>query len=277
MAHNRDRQEKDVNRNWIKWSLTVLTLCAAAFTFQAFAHTEFDLCTPESGMDLSICRQIADADAAPPPQNLAMDREAGDREAGVPQPPLKVGVEYVGVGVGHILPGGTDHILFVLALFLGASGWRQLGWHISLFTLAHTATLGLAAASVINPPASVVEPIIAASIALVAIENIVWPNSRWWRPFVIFGFGLVHGMGFAGFFGELGLPVGQFWYGLIGFNVGVEIGQLSVVFAAGGLAVLVRPWLSELGRTYRDTIVIPGSLAIGAVGLWWTIERVLGG
>jgi len=98
-----------------------------------------------------------------------------------------------------------------------------------------------------------------------------------WRPAVVFGFGLIHGLGFAGFFGELGLPPGQFWSALIGFNVGVEIGQLSVILTAALLGVLVRRWLDDPDGSarYRQFVARPASLVIGLTGLWWGVTRLL--
>lgn len=138
-------------------------------------------------------------------------------------------VDYIPVGFDHIVPKGLDHILFVLGLFFLAAQMRPLILQISLFTLAHTITLALAALGYVNVPGSVVEPLIAASIVFIAIENIWAKGISPWRPFVIFGFGLLHGLGFASVLGEFGLPEGTFIAALIGFNVGVEVGQLAVV------------------------------------------------
>ena len=164
----------------------------------------------------------------------------------------------------------------MLALFLSSTTSRSLVIQISVFTLAHTITLGLAAAGAFSPPSDIVEPLIALSIALVAIENLFFKKQPRWRPIVIFLFGLLHGLGFAGFFGELGLPEGQFWSALIGFNIGVEIGQLSVVVLA---VVAVSVWrrrnnIEHTDAVYRRFVVLPGSLLIGATGAWWTMERV---
>ena len=142
--------------------------------------------------------------------------------------------------------------------------------------MAHTITLGLAATGVISPPSDIVEPLIALSIALVAIENLFFKKPPRWRPIVIFLFGLLHGLGFAGFFGELGLPEGQFWSALIGFNIGVEIGQLSVIILAIA-ALSVWRWRNNIEYTdvvYRRFMILPGSLLIGATGSWWAMERV---
>ncbi len=138
-------------------------------------------------------------------------------------------LRYIPVGFDHIVPLGLDHILFVLGLFFLAPRMRPLLIQISLFTLAHTITLALAALGFVNIPGSIVEPLIAASIVFVAIENIWAKGISPWRPFVIFGFGLLHGLGFASVLGDFGLPSGTFVPALIGFNVGVEVGQLAVI------------------------------------------------
>lgn len=150
-------------------------------------------------------------------------------------------VEYIPVGFDHIVPKGLDHILFVLGLFFLAAKFRPLLLQISLFTVAHTITLALAALGYTKfiddvfidrfgvEFIAVVEPLIALSIVYVAIENIWAKGISPWRPFVIFAFGLLHGLGFAAVLGEFGLPEGNFIPGLIGFNIGVEIGQLAVV------------------------------------------------
>lgn len=138
-------------------------------------------------------------------------------------------VSYIPVGFDHILPKGLDHILFVLGLFFLSTHLRPLIWQVSAFTLAHTVTLALGATGWVNVPGSIVEPLIAASITYVAIENIFTSGLSRWRPLVIFGFGLLHGLGFASVLGEFGLPQGQFIPALIGFNIGVELGQLTVI------------------------------------------------
>ena len=137
--------------------------------------------------------------------------------------------DYIPVGFDHIVPKGLDHILFVLGLFFLAAHFRPLLLQVSLFTLAHTITLALAALGYVKLPGSLVEPLIAASIVFVALENIWAKGISRWRPYIIFGFGLLHGLGFASVLGEFGLPEGTFVAALIGFNVGVEVGQLAVI------------------------------------------------
>jgi hypothetical protein len=148
----------------------------------------------------------------------------GDRATG-----WETFVNYIPVGFDHILPKGLDHILFVLGLFFLAARAGPLILQVSLFTLAHTITLALAALGYVSIPGEIVEPLIAASIVFVAVENIFTRQVSRWRPYVIFGFGLLHGLGFASVLGEFGLPQETFVAALIGFNVGVEVGQLAVI------------------------------------------------
>lgn len=136
---------------------------------------------------------------------------------------------YIPVGFDHILPKGLDHILFVLGLFFLSAHLRPLILQVSAFTAAHTVTLALGALGWVSVPASIVEPLIAASIVYVAVENIFTSGLSRWRPLVIFGFGLLHGLGFASVLGAFGLPERQFIPALLGFNIGVEIGQLTVI------------------------------------------------
>ena len=139
---------------------------------------------------------------------------------------------YIPVGFDHIVPLGLDHILFVLGLFFLSTHFRPLLWQVTAFTLAHTITLALAGLGIVSVPASIVEPLIAASIIYVAVENLFTDGLSPWRPFVIFGFGLLHGLGFASVLAEFGLPESGFFAALIGFNIGVELGQLAVIAVA---------------------------------------------
>ncbi len=177
---------------------------------------------------------------------------------------------YVVLGVEHIVPKGLDHILFVLGLFFFSLHLRPLLAQVTAFTLAHTATLALAVLGVVSVPAVIVEPLIAASIVYVAVENIFHPRLSWWRTAIVFGFGLLHGLGFASVLGGIGLDPGRLVMGLIGFNVGVEIGQLLVIGAA---FFAVGHWFGD--RTwYRARIAVPASVAIALTGAWWVVERV---
>lgn len=244
----------------------------------ALAHPEDELCVPgEDGMDPELCALLAEMNSSEGPLSQADNAEllAGlDEQRGFLET-LRI---YVSIGIGHILPDGADHILFVLAVFLASVRLKALVWQISAFTVAHTATLALAATGVITPSSAVVEPLIAFTIAFVAIENLVFRDMTRWRPMVVFGFGLIHGLGFAGFFGELGLPPGQFWSALIGFNVGVEIGQLSVIAVAAVVGFALRRGLRDPAGNagYRNWVVRPGSALIGLIGLYWGITRLSG-
>jgi len=137
-------------------------------------------------------------------------------------------------------------------------------WQVSAFTLAHTVTLALDALGHVSVPAQIVESSIAAWIVFVALENILANTLSRWRPVVVFGFGLLHGPGFASVLGDFSLPADQFVPALIGFNVGVELGHLTVIaiaFLTIGYWFGDKPW-------YRTRI------AIAAVGAWWFIEWV---
>ncbi len=182
---------------------------------------------------------------------------------------LTVARRYFRLGIWHIVPEGLDHILFVLGLFLLSTRLRPLLIQVTAFTVAHTATLALSAYGIVRLPPSVVEPLIAFSIAYVAIENLVTRELKPWRPLVVFLFGLLHGMGFAGFLGELGIPEQQFLTALVSFNLGVEAGQLSVVTAA----FLTIGWFHDKSW-YRARVTIPLSLGIAAMGLYWAATRL---
>lgn len=246
-----------------------ISFCAPA----AMAHPEDEFCTPDGGLDPALCRALQDLDRAGSGEDV--DRFTQTETIDFERPALETFGLYVQIGVQHILPGGLDHILFVLALFFSTRRLRPLLIQISAFTIAHTMTLAMVASGVFAPPASIVEPLIAATIAFVAIENLVFKDMTRWRPAVVFAFGLIHGMGFAGFFGSLGLPDGQFWSALIGFNIGVEIGQIAVVLAAALLLWPLRQFWTE--ARYRQFIVWPACGAIGFIGAFWTVERLLGG
>jgi hypothetical protein len=180
---------------------------------------------------------------------------------------------YLALGFTHIVPRGTDHILFVLGIFLLAIRLKPILLQVTAFTVAHTMTLALTIYGLVSLSPRIVEPLIALSIVYVAVENVVTPQLTPWRVALVFGFGLLHGMGFAGVLAELGLPRSEFLPALLCFNAGVELGQLSVIavaFLLIGLPFRNRSW-------YRRRIVMPGSLAIAAVGLYWFVQRAVRG
>jgi HupE / UreJ protein len=177
---------------------------------------------------------------------------------------------YLKLGYNHILPLGTDHILFVLSLFLLSPKLKPLLWQATAFTIAHSVTLGLAMYHVISPPAGIVEPLIAMSILYVSLENIISPRLKASRIGVVFLFGLIHGMGFAGALGRLGLPQNAYLLSLIMFNVGVELGQLTIILLA---YFLLAKWFGNK-PWYRKRIVIPLSVGIAIIAGIWTIQRL---
>lgn len=244
----------------------------------ALSHPEDEMCVPgEDALDPALCAALSElnsADSAAGETELRPILDPSGNERGF----WSTFGLYVTIGIGHILPDGADHILFVLAVFLASARLKALVIQISAFTVAHTVTLGLAATGVITPAAAVVEPLIAFTIAFVAIENLIFRKMTLWRPAVVFGFGLIHGLGFAGFFGELGLPPGQFWSALIGFNIGVEIGQLGVILTAALFGLALRRVLDDPfgGERYRTWLVWPASSVIGVTGLWWGVSRLWG-
>lgn len=188
-------------------------------------------------------------------------------------PPTRGAVarQYLGLGYTHILPKGTDHILFVLGIFLLSRRLKPILLQVTSFTVAHTITLALTIYGIVSLRPAIVEPLIALSIVYVAVENVFTSELSPWRVALVFGFGLVHGMGFAGVLSELGLPRSEFLTALLSFNVGVELGQLTVILAAFllvGLPFRDKPW-------YRRRVVVPLSIAIGAVGLYWAVQRAV--
>jgi hypothetical protein len=183
---------------------------------------------------------------------------------------LEVVRRYVVLGFTHILPLGFDHVLFVLGIYLLSRDPRAMLWQVSAFTLAHSITLGLSMFGMITAAPRLVEPMIALSIAYVAIENVFLSELRPWRVVLVFGFGLLHGMGFAGALKELGMPRSELLTALVSFNVGVEAGQLTVI----GLAAIVVGWYCRNKTWYRSRVVVPASITIAVTALYWTVERL---
>lgn len=178
---------------------------------------------------------------------------------------------YMVAGYEHILPRGLDHILFILGIFLLSVRMRPLLWQVTMFTVAHSITLGLSINGMISLPSSIVEPLIALSIAYIGIENIFASSLHKSRLVIVFFFGLLHGMGFASVLADFGMPDDAFMTALVSFNIGVEFGQLTVIllaFFAVGLWFSKRSW-------YRRVIVETGSAAIAVIGLYWTFDRIV--
>jgi hypothetical protein len=183
----------------------------------------------------------------------------------------KTVLDYIDLGITHIFPKGLDHILFILGLFFFSHKFSRLAWQITLFTIAHTVTLALASLELISVPSSIIEPLIALSICYVAIENILQKRIAFLRLVVIFIFGLLHGLGFASVLNEIGLSQTGFIASLIGFNIGVEIGQLGVIVIA---YFAVGFWFGHRD-CYRPFVQIPASITIAVIGGWWFLERIM--
>jgi ABC-type antimicrobial peptide transport system permease subunit len=186
-------------------------------------------------------------------------------------------------GVHHILIG-YDHILFLICLLLPSVlrrrpggwepvvTWREAVWPmlgiVTMFTVAHSITLALAALKIVNLSPRVTEPAIAVTIVLAALDNI-HPVLRGRRKLFSFLFGLIHGFGFAGALAEMALPTQSFVLTLLQFNLGVEAGQLIVVFAALGFLLAMRNW-----RRYEAVLLHGGSTAAVLIAAVWFLERV---
>ena len=211
--------------------------------------------------------------AAPDPVWLEGDESspafALDRIAPPPSR-LTIARRYLALGFTHILPLGFDHVLFVLGLYLLSRKTSALLWQVSAFTVAHSITLGLSMYGVLAVPSRIVEPLIAVSIAYVAIENVVLSELRSWRVALVFAFGLLHGLGFAGALKELGLPRSEFVTALVTFNAGVEAGQLAVIAAASAVV----GWHIRHQHWYRSRVVVPASVLIACTALYWTLQRL---
>lgn len=177
---------------------------------------------------------------------------------------------YLTLGFTHILPNGLDHILFVLGIYLLSKRARSVLCQVSAFTVAHSIILGLSLYGVVSVSPRIVEPMIAISIAYVAIENLFLSELKSWRVVLVFAFGLLHGMGFAGALKDLSLPRSEFATALVTFNVGVEAGQMAVIAAA----FLFVGWYCADRSWYRGRIVVPVSAMIACTAVYWTIQRI---
>jgi hydrogenase/urease accessory protein HupE len=177
---------------------------------------------------------------------------------------------YIELGFKHILPKGTDHILFILGLFLFSAAFRPLLAQITMFTVAHTITLGLAMNGIFNLPERIVQPLIALSIVYVGVENIFNKGLKKSRLILVFAFGLLHGLGFASMLSDFGMPEDAFATALISFNVGVELGQLAILT---GAFVLIGIWFGKRSW-YKELVVYPASAFIALLAFYWFLDRL---
>ena len=186
------------------------------------------------------------------------------------KPLYKTIADYIILGFEHILPKGMDHILFILGLFLFAATFKPLLWQVTMFTVAHTITLGLAMNGFISLPANLVEPLIALSIVYIGFENILSNHLKNSRLVLVFFFGLLHGLGFASVLADFEMPENSFLTALISFNVGVELGQLAIIL----IAYLLIGFFFNKKAWYKKFITNPISLLITVVAFYWFIQRL---
>jgi len=183
---------------------------------------------------------------------------------------LELITKYIQLGFTHIIPFGFDHILFILSLFFLNSEFKSVLIQCSLFTLAHSITLGLAATGYILPKSDIIEPLISISIIFTSIENIFHNKVNTWRLALVFCFGLIHGMGFANSLSEIGLSKLHFISSLLCFNLGVEFGQITIILLA---FFSISIWFRKKDW-YKEMIVYPISTLIACIAIYWTIHRL---
>jgi hypothetical protein len=179
--------------------------------------------------------------------------------------------EYVREGFMHIIPLGMDHILFIVCVFFRNTSIKSIILQASLFTLAHSITLLLAMKNIIAAPPQIIEPLIAISILVLALENILGKPRPMYQSLLIFAFGLLHGMGFASALASLDFPTYDFVTALVGFNIGVELGQICIIVA---LILSIQLWFVNKSY-YRAYILVPSNIIIGLIATYWTIERLI--
>jgi hypothetical protein len=183
---------------------------------------------------------------------------------------MEILLKYLNLGFTHVIPFGFDHVLFIICISLACKTPRALLIQCTVFTLAHSISLGLTSASLINPDTSWIEPLIAISILFASLENILGNELHRLRVPLIFIFGLIHGMGFAGALRGAGIPDGHFFTALLGFNAGVECGQILVILAVWLPAIR---WMQRK-EWYASRMLYPVSSLIACIAFYWTLKRL---
>lgn len=178
-------------------------------------------------------------------------------------------------GAHHIL-SGLDHILFVIGLALLGGGWKTILKMLTAFTVAHSVTLFAASVGLVHGNPKIVEPMIALSIVALALEGLREAkqpanDKTWQRTAIAFGFGLIHGFGFAGGLTALGMRGSQLLRNLVSFSVGIELGQIAILVPM----VLLVALMAKAGRERTDQFSLATSVCLGMVGCFWFVERVL--
>jgi hydrogenase/urease accessory protein HupE len=264
MANLKDSQNIDVLLTFRRTGAARLRLVSSLFEKLPFGHREF------VSVQLANRTTLTEAMLSAKDNSVEVDLRTD------PLPATSTNqnhsfLTFLVLGIEHILTG-YDHLLFLFALLVVCRDLRSIATVITCFTLAHSITLALAALDIVKLSPRIVEPMIAASIAYVGIENMIRGDAPKWRWLIAFSFGLVHGLGFADALKEFGIASGQFGIvlPLVGFNLGVEIGQLSV-------AAIVLPILWQLRRhpTFVRRWVPACSVLVALAGSYWMIERIL--
>jgi hydrogenase/urease accessory protein HupE len=204
--------------------------------------------------------------------HVILDAAAPELTVSAPEQRSHSFVEYLSLGVEHLLTG-WDHLTFVLGLMV-LFGWqRRLIAAVTAFTLGHSLTLALSVLGILRVPQTLVEALIAMTIVVLALEIQSGAQGPVWRhPWALPGsLGLLHGLGFASVLFDAGLPSDEIPLALLGFNLGLELGQLAVIAVAGALYVLLRPVIPQ---RLRETPAVPAYL-IGSLAAFWVIERTL--
>lgn len=294
---------------WMAEAVIVFDIRTPSATHDAATPVQLTLRFPEVLGDIVLATEVPHAEAqafvlkageTSPQISINLGAIPGSKQAisentttplttqAEPPPSTHGFLSFIRMGIEHIVPDGLDHMLFIIGLYLASPRLRSLLILVTTFTLAHSVTLTLAATGLVVAPPRLIEPIIALSIAAIAIENIISTRkkrsqdvaqttstsdvkSEWIRAAIVFAFGLVHGLGFASAFQEMELPKSVLVPALVGFNLGVELGQLLVLCAAFTLI----GW-SARKSWYRAAVVIPASAAIACVGIYWAVTRIAG-
>ena len=192
-----------------------------------------------------------------------------DSKLTIPQEVQVFPTGYFMLGVEHLV-GGPDHLLFVFGLLFIVFGWQNLIKTITAFTLAHSVTLGLSVLEIVSLPSATIEALIALTIIYLALEIKDERDNKNTPWLMAFGFGLLHGFGFAGALSEIGIANEQLLLSLLFFNIGIEIGQLIMI-----PLFLISIWLLQKIK-FNFSVTKLSSYAIGGMGSFWLIERVLG-
>jgi len=200
---------------------------------------------------------------------LGGGRDTAEYYTGSARGTFAVARRFVAAGIHHILIG-PDHLLFLVGLLLLGGSIRRLALVVTAFTLAHSVTLSIAALSLFSPPSRFVEPLIALSIVYVGIDNLMVRGGRDARVWIAFGFGFIHGFGFASVLREMDLPARALGWSLFSFNAGVEIGQLMVVVPVASALAALRHYSEAAGRRFA----FAGSLVVVVAGTFWFVQRV---